>query len=79
MNTKRVYAAFVAAFIGAFMILSCNKPAPAAEAVEVAPSTDRVNMMIKDWERAKKFTMAYLDSSNDKTVTYKLSTKSRNG
>ena len=72
MSTKRIYAAFVW-MVPALMLLSCNKPAPTVEAV--APSTDRVNMMIKDWERAKKFTMAYLDSSNDKTVTYKLSPK----
>jgi len=76
MNTKRIYSAFVW-MAAALMLQSCNKPAasPEATAETVAPSTDRVNMMIKDWERAKKFTMAYLDSANEKTVTYKLSAK----
>lgn len=52
---------------------SCSKPAPAP--VAAAPTTERINMMIKDWERAKKFTQAYLDSANDKTIPYKLSPK----
>ncbi len=71
MNVKRIYAALVC-LAAASMMLSCNtKPAEAVETV--APSKDHINMMIKDWERAKKFTMAYLDSSNDISVTYKLS------
>lgn len=74
MNTKRIYATILC-LAAAMMLLSCNKPAPATEEVVVAPSTDRVNRMIKDWERAKKYTMAYLDSANEKTVTYKLSPK----
>jgi len=74
MNTKSTYAALLC-LAAASMMLSCNKPAPKEEVVAAAPTTDRVNMMIKDWERAKKFTMAYLDSANDKTVTYKLSPK----
>jgi len=72
MNPKRMYAAVVCV-AAAMMLLSCNKPAPTEEAV--VPSMDHINMMIKDWERAKKFTMAYLDSANEKTVTYKLSVK----
>ncbi len=72
MNRKTIYGAVTTLFAAAFM-LSCSKPAAPEEAA--APSTDHVNMMIKDWERAKKFTQAYLDSSNDKTVTYKLSEK----
>ena len=73
MNTKRIYS-IVPSLAVACLMLSCNKPAPPA--AEVAPpSMERVNHIIKDWERAKKFTMAYLDSSNDKTVMYKLSQK----
>jgi len=75
MNAKKIYAA-LACTAATVIMFSCTKPAtPATEAVAAAPTTDRVNMMIKDWERAKKFTMAYLDSSNDKTVSYKLSPK----
>lgn len=72
MNTKKTYALFVCAAAASWM-LSCNKPAATTEAS--APSMDHINMMVKDWERAKKFTMAYIDSANDKTVTYKLSEK----
>ena len=72
MNRKSIYAAFSPLLL-ATVILSCDKPAATTEAAP--PSTDHVNMMIKDWERAKKFTQAYLDSANDKTVTYKLSEK----
>ena len=72
MNRKMTYAA-ITTLAAAAMMLSCGKPAASDEAV--APSTDHINMMIKDWERAKKFTQAYLDSSNDMTVTYKLSPK----
>jgi uncharacterized damage-inducible protein DinB len=60
----------------AVLFFSCNKPAPTeagAEVEAVAPSTDRINMMIKDWERAKKFTQAYLDSANDKSIAFKAS------
>ena len=72
MNKRSIYAAIsILALAG--MMLSCGKPAATTEAV--APSTDHVNMMLKDWERAKKFTQAYLDSSNDKSVAYKLSEK----
>ena len=59
--------------VAAPFVLACAKPAATEEAK--APSKDHINMMIKDWERAKKFTQAYLDSSNDKLVTYKLSEK----
>ena len=72
MNRKSIYATITTLSVTAIM-LSCGKPAAPNEAV--APSTDHINMMVKDWERAKKFTQAYLDSSNDKTVTYKLSEK----
>ncbi len=72
MSVKRIYAALVC-LAAASMMLSCNtKPEVVAEAV-APPSKDHINMMIKDWERAKKFTMAYLDSSNDNSVAYKLS------
>ena len=73
MKTKLVIAACLILGMSAFFF-SCSKPTPAETGTEaVAPSTDRINMMIKDWERAKKFTLAYLDSSDDKTVTFKAS------
>jgi uncharacterized damage-inducible protein DinB len=72
MKTKTIYAALTC-MAAAFVFTQCSKPAPAEEAA--APKMDHINMMLKDWERAKKFTMAYLDSSNDKSVTYKLSDK----
>ncbi len=72
MKTKTIYAALTCV-AAALMFTQCSKPAPAEEAV--APKMDHINMMVKDWERAKKFTMAYLDSANDKSVTYKLSEK----
>ncbi len=72
MNRKTIYAAITTLAV-AYLMLSCGKPAATTEAV--APSTDHINMIVKDWERAKKFTQAYLDSSNDKSVTYKLSDK----
>ncbi len=75
MNKKLIYATVITLAVTAF-IFSCEKPAASNEVAVVAPpSMDHINMMIKDWERAKKFTQAYLDSSNDKTVTYKLSAK----
>ena len=72
MNRKSIYAAIITLSVAAFM-LSCTKPAPTVEVA--APSMDRVNQMLKDWERAKKYTMAYLDSSNDKSVAFKTSEK----
>ena len=72
MNKKSIYACHFALAAAAIMV-SCGKPAVTNEAI--APSMDHVNMMIKDWERAKKFTQAYLDSSNDKSVAYKPSDK----
>ncbi len=72
MNPKKIYSTLLTALAALFM-LACNKPAPATEAA--APSMDHINLMVKDWERAKKFTQAYLDSSDDKMVAYKLSEK----
>jgi uncharacterized damage-inducible protein DinB len=72
MNSKKITAGILSA-VAALLLLSCGKPAPAAEAT--APTTVRVNMMIADWERAKKYTQAYLDSANEKTIAYKLSDK----
>lgn len=51
---------------------SCGSPPPAEEK---APTTIRVASMIKDWERAKNYTKAYLDSADDKSIAYKLSDK----
>ena len=56
----------------ALALLSCSQPAPQEAA---APSTTRVNQMVADWQRAKKFTQAYLDSADDKTIAFKLSDK----
>lgn len=73
MKTKIVIAASLIVGLTAFF-LSCSKPeATEANAESVAPSTDRINMMIKDWERAKKFTQAYLDSADDKSIAFKAS------
>ncbi len=70
MNAKRIYVAFLW-MASALILPSCNKPEAPAEAM--SPSTDHINMMVKDWERARKFTMAYLDSSNDQSVAFKSS------
>lgn len=73
MKTKIVIVAILVLGMTAFF-LSCSKPESAgANAEAVAPSTDRINMIIKDWERAKKFTQAYLDSADDKTISFKAS------
>jgi uncharacterized damage-inducible protein DinB len=73
MNKKKITAGILSA-VAALLMLACNKPAPVATET-VAPSTTRVDMMIADWERAKKYTNAYLDSANDKSIGYKLSAK----
>lgn len=73
MNTKKITVALLCATAASVIFFSCNKPAPVAEAV--APSTDRINLMVKDWERAKKYTQAYLDSANDKSIAFKSSDK----
>lgn len=59
--------------VAALVLLACGNQTPATEAV--APTTARINMMIADWERAKKYTQAYLDSANEKSIAYKLSDK----
>ncbi len=70
MKTKILFALLSVISMSAFF-MSCSKPAPVA----AAPSTDRINMMIKDWERAKNYTKAYLDSANDKSIAFKASDK----
>lgn len=57
----------------ASVFFSCSKPAEPA--VTAAPSTERVNQMASDWERAKKYTQAYLDSANDQSIAFKSSPK----
>ena len=74
MKTTKTTLALLLASAASITFFSCSKPAP-APAAEVAPSTDRINIMVKDWERAKKYTQAYLDSANDKSITFKLSPK----
>ena len=71
MKSKITLAVLLVAGMSAFFF-SCNQPAPQQAA---APSMDRVNMMIKDWERAKKYTQAYMDSANDQSITFKSSAK----
>ncbi len=58
----------------ASVFFSCSKPATET-AVAVAPSTERVNLMVSDWERAKKYTQAYLDTANDQSIAFKSSPK----
>jgi uncharacterized damage-inducible protein DinB len=70
MNSKKIAAGILSTVIALFM-LACNKPTPEI----TTPSTERVSMMIADWERAKKYTQAYLDSANEKSIAYKLSDK----
>lgn len=72
MKSKIIFSVTSILAAVAFMF-SCNKPSSSADAT--TPRFDHINMMIKDWERAKKYTQAYLDSSNDKSVAYKLSDK----
>ena len=40
-------------------------------------STDRVNQLVADWERAKAFTKEYLDAANDDVVNFKPSPEMR--
>jgi uncharacterized damage-inducible protein DinB len=72
MNKKKITAGILST-AAALLMLACNKPAPTNEAV--APSTARVTLMIADWERAKNYTKAYLDSANEKSIDYKISDK----
>jgi uncharacterized damage-inducible protein DinB len=74
MKTKFVIAALLVSGFAAFLF-SCAKPAPQEAAAP--PSTDRINMMIKDWERAKAYTQKYLDSADDKSIAFKASPKVR--
>lgn len=69
MKIKYTLSLFAVAAMASFF-LSCNKPA-VQEAK--APTTDRINMMAADWERAKKFTQAYIDSSDEKSYAFKAS------
>ena len=63
----------LACLSAAFVLFSCGQQPAKQEAA--VPSSSRVNMMIADWQRAKKFTQAYLDSADEKTIAYKLSDK----
>jgi uncharacterized damage-inducible protein DinB len=72
MNSKKITAGILSA-VAALLMLACSKPAPAPEAA--APTTIRVNTLVSDWERAKKYTNAYLDSADEKSIAYKISTK----
>jgi uncharacterized damage-inducible protein DinB len=72
MNSKKITSGILSA-VAALLMLSCSKPAPAPEAA--VPTSIRVNMMVADWERAKKYTNAYLDSADEKSIAYKISGK----
>lgn len=61
------------ACLAALALSSCSAPAPTTE--KAAPTTIRVGAMVKDWERAKNYTKAYLDSADEKSIAYKLSDK----
>ncbi len=63
----------IACLGAAFVLFSCGQQPATQETA--APSTVRVSSMVADWQRAKKFTQAYLDSADDKTIAYKLSDK----
>jgi uncharacterized damage-inducible protein DinB len=73
MKTKNITTALLFVATASLIFSSCSKPAPVVQAAP--PSKDRINIMIKDWERAKKYTQAYLDSANDKSISFKLSPK----
>ena len=40
-------------------------------------STDRVNQLVADWERAKVFTKEYLDAANEDVINFKPSSEMR--
>lgn len=58
---------------GAILLWSCGNPPQNEQAA--APTMIRVNAMLKDWERAKNYTKAYLDSADDKSIAFRLSDK----
>jgi uncharacterized damage-inducible protein DinB len=69
MKNKKFLIASLSVMAICFLA-SCSKPATPA-----APSTDRVGKMIADWERARKYTLAYLDSADDHSIAFKVSDK----
>lgn len=71
MKTKNLSTALASVAV-ALALGSCNMEAPREAA---APTTVRVNQLVADWERAKNYTQAYLDSADDQTISYKLSDK----
>lgn len=71
MQTKNITTVLLCSAV-ALMLGSCGQQATQEPA---APTTIRVGAMIKDWERAKNYTKAYLDSADDKSIAYKLSDK----
>jgi len=74
MNTKHVAAAALC-FAAALAVISCGQPEKKESPPPAPPSTTRVKMMVADWQRAKKYTQAYLDSADEKTIAFKLSPK----
>lgn len=74
MKTKFLIAALLVSGLAVFLF-SCAKPAPQQAAA--SPTTERVNSMIKEWERAKTYTQKYLDSADDKSIAFKASPKVR--
>jgi len=73
MNTQKITTALLCFATASVIFISCSKPTPVPESA--TPSTERISQMIKDWERAKRYTQAYLDSSNERSVAFKASDK----
>lgn len=69
MKNQRILGACLCA-AAICLLASCAGPGTPA-----APATDRINTMVADWERAKKYTQAYLDSADESSISFKLSDK----
>lgn len=72
MRTSRLLQ-LCACAAGAILLGSCG--GPSQNTPIAAPSTARVEALVKDWQRAKNYTKAYLDSADDKSIAFKSSDK----
>jgi uncharacterized damage-inducible protein DinB len=70
MKTTESHWIAIALIVGAFLSFSFVPK-------EKPRSTDRVNQLIADWERAKAFTKEYLDAANDDVINFKPSPEMR--
>ena len=59
------------------LLLSTTVLSMAFSPKEKPVSTDRVNQLVADWERAKAFTKEYLDAANDEVINFKPSLEMR--